>query len=75
MRDFIATVTDERLADRLEVAIQGRGAFRRFGDAVHAAEHWWSVWSTFRSERWLARARWWLAEAGLRPALASDDLD
>jgi hypothetical protein len=30
MEDFISTVKDERLLDRLWQAIQGRGAFRRF---------------------------------------------
>jgi hypothetical protein len=68
MEAFIDTVTDERLATRLDDAIQGRGAFRRFKDTVGADEHWWSVWLTFSSERQLARARWWLAEEGFRPA-------
>ena len=68
MEAFIATVTDDRLASRLDGAIQGRGAFRRFKDAVHADDHWWSAWLTFSSERQLARARWWLADAGFRPS-------
>ena len=68
MEAFIATVTDQRLASRLQDAIQGRGAFRRFKDAVHANDHWWSAWLTFSSERQLARARWWLADAGFRPS-------
>lgn len=72
MQDFIATVTDERLAERLEVAIQGKGAFRRFRDTLYKDESWWDVWSIFSSERQLARARWWLADIGLRPA-ANDD--
>jgi hypothetical protein len=67
MKAFIATVTDERLASRLEDAIQGRGAFRRFKDAVHVDDRWWSEWLTFSSERQLARARWWLADGGFRP--------
>lgn len=73
MRDFIATVTDEALAARLEGAIRGKGAFRRFRDLLYADGFWWDVWSTFRDERRLARARWWLAEAGLRPATAFDE--
>jgi hypothetical protein len=74
MLDFIDTVTDDALAGRLRVAIQGKGAFRRFKDALYPEEHWWSTWSTFSSERQLGRARWWLADAGLRPATAADDL-
>lgn len=68
MEDFIATVTDERLAERLEVAIRGEGAFRRFRDTLYEDEFWWGVWLTYSSERQLARARWWLADDGLRPA-------
>jgi hypothetical protein len=68
MEAFIETVTDARFAARLEDAIQGRGAFRRFRDTVRAEDRWWSAWLTFSSERQLARARWWLADAGFRPA-------
>jgi hypothetical protein len=69
MVDFIATITDGPLVDRLAGAIQGKGAFRRFKDTLHPHELWWGRWLTFSSERWLGRARWWLAEAGLRPSL------
>jgi hypothetical protein len=34
MQDFIATVKDERLSELLEVAISGKGAFRRFKDVL-----------------------------------------
>ena len=68
MRDFIATVTDERLAERLAVAIDGKGAFRRFKDTLYDDDEWREAWMRFSSERWLARARWWLADAGLCPA-------
>jgi hypothetical protein len=37
MRDFIGTVTDDALAGRLGVAIQGKGAFRRFKDTLFPA--------------------------------------
>jgi len=30
MEDFIATVTDKNLQEKLEIAISGKGAFRRF---------------------------------------------
>jgi hypothetical protein len=69
MEDFIATITDGQLADRLAGAIQGKGAFRRFKDMLHPNELWWGRWLTFSSERQLGRSRWWLAEAGLRPSI------
>lgn len=68
MRDFIATVTDEHLAEQLAVAIDGKGAFRRFKDTLYDDAEWREAWMLFSSERWLARARWWLADAGLRPS-------
>jgi hypothetical protein len=69
MVDFIDTVADERLADRLHVAIRGRGAFRRFADALgEAREDETGRWLDFRDERQRGRARAWLAEAGYRVA-------
>jgi hypothetical protein len=34
MEMFIATVGDPEIADRLEIAITGKGAFRRFEDVL-----------------------------------------
>jgi len=34
MQAFIATVEDDHLAELLEVAINGKGAFRRFKDVL-----------------------------------------
>lgn len=72
MRDFIDTTTDDALAGRLDVAIQGKGAFRRFKDTLSPNEAWWGRWLTFSSERQLGRARWWLADAGQRPVADTD---
>lgn len=68
MRDFIGRVTDDALASRLDDAIRGRGAFRRFRDELHRHERWRGEWFTFSDERRRGRARWWLSEIGLRPA-------
>lgn len=73
MRDFIDTaVTDDALATRLSDAIRGTGAFRRFRTVLFDDEHWWERWSTWSHERQLARARWWLADAGYRPATRTE---
>lgn len=65
MQDFIDTVSDEHLQELLDVAIQGRGAFRRFKDVLarHPAEQ--QRWFDFQAARLDARAREWLAEEGL----------
>lgn len=67
MADFIDTVDDPVLAERLSNAIRGKGAFRRFGDIVYAADTEQTRWNLFRDERRAGRARHWLAERGLRP--------
>jgi hypothetical protein len=72
MRDFIHTVTDDVLATRLSDAIHGEGAFRRFRTVLFDDEHWWERWSTWSHEHQLARARWWLADAGYRPATPAE---
>ena len=68
MQDFIDTVSDEHLQELLNVAIQGRGAFRRFKDVLarHPAEQ--QRWFEFQTARLDARAREWLAEEGYEPA-------
>jgi hypothetical protein len=66
MEDFIATVDDPARADLLAVAIQGKGAFRRFKDAVARWPDDEERWYRFTEERRRGRARRWLAEAGYR---------
>lgn len=68
MRDFISLVEDSRLAEQLEAAIRGRGAFRRFGDLIHREEQLSRRWRLFTDQRQLGRARHWLAAHGFRPA-------
>ncbi len=68
MEAFIATVADERVQEVLGVAIQGRGAFRRFKDVLARSPAEQVRWFAFRANRLEARARAWLAEEGLAPA-------
>ena len=66
MADFIATVEDPAVAERLNDAIRGKGAFRRFKNITYDTEHE-SRFVLFSDEREAGRARHWLAERGLRP--------
>ena len=69
MVDFIGTVSDHRLRDRLSDAIQGRGAFRRFtGTLDRESEDELTRWFAFAGERKRGRARAWLADIGYRVA-------
>ena len=63
---FIDTVTDEDRADRLGIAIQGRGAFGRFRRVLDRWPDELTRWSAFSEERKRGRARAWLTEAGYR---------
>ena len=65
---FIATVSDGRLVDRLERAIQGRGAFGRFRDTLAAEPAEFTRWHRFSADRRRGRAAAWLADHGYQPA-------
>jgi hypothetical protein len=66
MEAFIETVTDARLQSRLDRAIRGRGAFRRFKDELRDAEaDVEQRWYAFKQARLEERAREWLADEGI----------
>lgn len=70
MAKFAATVRDARLRDRLEAALDGRGAFRRFKDVLLGFPAERERWLAFHSARLHAAAREWLAEQGIEPTIA-----
>lgn len=61
MECYIPTVEEDELRARLEVAIDGKGAFRRFKDVLmtHSTER--ERWFTYRSERLRTFMEAWLA--------------
>lgn len=64
MERFIGTVSDPGRADRLDIAITGQGAFRRFKDVLGRWPGELERWHAFSAERQHGRARAWLADAG-----------
>jgi len=66
MELFIASVEDPGRAERLAIAIRGRGAFRRFKDELARWPGELKRWHAFSEERQRGRARSWLAAAGYR---------
>jgi hypothetical protein len=66
MQMFADSVTDEKHRDRLDRALQGRGAFRRFRDVLADEPDGIGPWHDFSDERQQGRARAWLADAGYR---------
>lgn len=66
MELFIASVEDAGRAERLAIAIKGRGAFRRFKDELAGWPGELERWHALSEERQRGRARSWLAAAGYR---------
>jgi Uncharacterised protein family (UPF0158) len=66
MELFIASVEDPGRAERLAVAIQGRGAFRRFKYELACWPGELERWHALSEERQRGRARSWLAASGYR---------
>jgi hypothetical protein len=63
MADFADGITDERAGRRLERAIDGKGAFRRFRAELNEEyPHLLPAWYAFREARAKRRAVEWLAE-------------
>ncbi len=74
MELFIASVEHPGRAERLAIAITGRGAFRRFKDELARSPGELERWPGLAEERQRGRARSWLAAAGYR-ALPADHHD
>src|SRR5438477_3699950 len=66
MELFVASVEGPGRAERLAVAIRGRGAFRRFKDELACWPGELERWHAFSEERQRGRARSWHAAAGYR---------
>ena len=69
MAEFITTIPDPDLADRLERAIDGKGAFGRFKNQLAHHPNAFDRWFRYSAERQRGRARQWLADNGYRPDL------
>ena len=63
MADFTARLSDRRIAERLERAMAGKGAFRRFRAEIYDRnEHLITAWNAFRNTRTERRAVEWLRD-------------
>ncbi len=68
MEDFIGRVDNPDRAGPLGVAIDGRGAFRRFKDSISRWPDDQERWYRFCDERRRGRARQWLSFTAYRVA-------
>ena len=67
MVDFAATVSDDRLSGMLEVALEGKGAFRRFRDTLGRVPRERDRWREFEDRRLRERVDGWLRGMRLLP--------
>ncbi|MEX2752833.1 MAG: UPF0158 family protein [Candidatus Freyarchaeota archaeon] len=65
MEDFIETVQDESLKEKLYIAIDGRGAFRRFKNVLCSYPEERERWFKFKNARVLERVKEWLDAEGI----------
>jgi hypothetical protein len=70
MRTYAAGLPQSRLSEELLGAIEGQGAFRRFGDIVRR-QGLLESWRAFSEDRQRGRARAFLAENGIRAGVAT----
>ena len=67
MEDFTATVSQASLRERLEDALNGKGAFRRFRDILARYPQDRERWFAFADGRAMERIIEWLADEGIGP--------
>ena len=65
MEDFIDTVSEDNLAELLRVAINGKGAFRRFKDVLEGYPEERERWFQFKNDKLKERALEWLENIGV----------
>lgn len=78
MSDFIGLVDDINVAGRLRAAISGKGAFRRFREAVDEDDALRRRWLAYRTKRHYVLALDWMHKLGLNPeqfGLSAADYD
>ncbi len=65
MEQFVASIRDEALQERLIIAIDGKGAFRRFKDVLLHYPDERERWFNYRARRLHAYINEWLEEHGI----------
>jgi hypothetical protein len=73
MEAFIETVSDEHVQEILAVAIQGKGAFRRFKDTLERHPKECERWFEFLDARSIERVLNWLREEEIQPLDTDED--
>ena len=67
MEQFVGSVADEPLRERLIISIDGKGAFRRFKDVLLAYPAERERWFSYRAELLHWHIQQWLEQHDIRP--------
>jgi hypothetical protein len=67
LEEFISTVQNSGKRARLEAAVSGRGAFRRFKDVVHNDTDLRDDWHAFKRQRLQQHMTDWLTSMNIDP--------
>lgn len=65
MKEYIENVKGSNLKEKLNIAISGSGAFRRFKDVLNSYPKEKERWFKFKNEKVLERVNEWLEEEGI----------
>lgn len=69
---FTETMTNENLREKLFIALDGRGAFRRFKNVIHNHPAEADRWYAYEEEATARQAREWLTDMGIEPIEGTD---
>jgi hypothetical protein len=67
MAAFAETVTSKGLREKLAIALDGKGAFRRFRNVLNDYPSELERWYTFKDDRMREEAIGWLKDHGIEP--------
>ena len=67
MVEFAETIEDELLREKLSIALDERGAFRRFKNVIADYPDYREKWFKFRDERINKKVTGWLKSIGIEP--------
>ena len=67
MVEFAETIEDELLREKLSIALDGKGAFRRFKNVIADYPDYREKWFKFRDEKMNKKVIEWLNSIGIEP--------
>lgn len=67
MVEFTSSITNKHLREKLEIALEGKGAFRRFKNVISDYPEEGKMWFAFKDKRMRDEVIEWLNDIGIEP--------